>query len=291
MISFSLLLMIGDETLKRTLHDGAYLIALHLENERELLLIMPGDAAYKRHGQIFATIAREVVVDKIAKRIVDQLADALVVEMTMDELGERGQETVGLRLAINLIDNFGQLHARLALESMPHSEGEHACIEIVQQMLAKNGATALVAQNIAKGGGVVKNLSAIVDTRIGTRAKDAGDALAMTTKGATGSQQIAMGLDRLSAGEGLFNQPLDAAFDLGAHATAIEINGIDGSIAQLGQKIVLEHGTYLIIGHMKRVETHRVDLYLRGIATGLEAYPIGFCATTISYQYGHINVY
>ena len=100
-----------------------------------------------------------------------------------------------------------------------------------------------------------------------------------------------MGLDHLSCREGLLNEPLHARLDLRANATAIEIDGIDLSATQLGQKLVLEHGANLIIGYMEGIETHRVDLYLRGIATWLEAYPIGFCATTISYKNGHINVY
>jgi hypothetical protein len=46
---------------------------------------------------------------------------------------------------------------------------------------------------------------------------------------------------------------------------------------------VVENGKYLVVGHMKRIETHSVDLYLRSFATWLEAYPIRLCATTISY--------
>ena len=78
--------MISNEPLQRTLHDGAYLIAQHLEDERELILVIPGDAAYKRYGQIFATIAREVEGGEIVEGVVDQLANTLVVEMAMDEL-------------------------------------------------------------------------------------------------------------------------------------------------------------------------------------------------------------
>ena len=100
-----------------------------------------------------------------------------------------------------------------------------------------------------------------------------------------------MGLDHLSSREGLLNEPLHTRLDLRANTTAIEIDGIDLGAAQLGQQLVLKHGAYLIIGYMERVETHRVDLYLWSIATGLEAYPIGFCATTISYKNGHVDVY
>ena len=158
-------------------------------------------------------------------------------------------------------------------------------------MLAQNGTTALIAQDIAQSGGVVNNGSAIVDTRIGTRAKDAGDALMVTTEGATSTQQIAMSLDSLRTGEHLAQQTCHAVLDLRTNTTAIEINGIYLGTAQLGQQFVLEHRAYLIIGHMKGVEPHRVDLYLWSIATGLEAYPIGFCATTISYKNGHVDVY
>jgi len=78
--------MICHKALKGALHDGANLIPLHLDDELELLLIIPGNAAYKRHGEVATTIACKVVAGKIVEGGIDQLADALVVEMTMDEL-------------------------------------------------------------------------------------------------------------------------------------------------------------------------------------------------------------
>ncbi len=78
--------MISHKALKRALHDGANLIPLHLEDKLELLLIIPGYAAHERHRKIATTIACKVVAGKIVKGGVDQLADALVVEVTMDEL-------------------------------------------------------------------------------------------------------------------------------------------------------------------------------------------------------------
>lgn len=78
--------MISHKALKRALHDGANLVVLHLEDKLELLLIIPGYAAHERHRKIATTIAREVIVAEIVKGGVDQLADALIVEVTMDEL-------------------------------------------------------------------------------------------------------------------------------------------------------------------------------------------------------------
>ena len=49
--------MISHKALKWALHDGTNLVALHLEDQRELLLIIPGDTAYKRHRKVSTTIA------------------------------------------------------------------------------------------------------------------------------------------------------------------------------------------------------------------------------------------
>ena len=78
--------MICHKALKGALHDGANLIPLHLEDKLELLLIIPGYAAYERHRKVATAIAREVIVAEIVKGGVDQLAYALIVEVTMNEL-------------------------------------------------------------------------------------------------------------------------------------------------------------------------------------------------------------
>ena len=78
--------MISHKALKRALHDGANLVVLHLEDELELLLIMPGYAAHERQWKVVTTIARHVVVDEIVEGIIYYLSDALLVEVAMDEL-------------------------------------------------------------------------------------------------------------------------------------------------------------------------------------------------------------
>ena len=126
-------------------------------------------------------------------------------------------------------------------------------------------------------------LLTIVNTRVCARSKDAGYAAFIATKGATGTKQIAMGLDGVSCREHLAKKTLHTALYLRTNTTAIKIYSFYLGIAQLGEQVVIENGEYLVVGHMKRIETHSVDLYLRGFATWLEAYPIRLCATTISY--------
>ena len=158
-------------------------------------------------------------------------------------------------------------------------------------MLAKNGTTTLIAKDIAQSGGVENDILAIVDTRVGTCSKNAGDAAFIAAKGTTSSKQIAMRLDGMGSREHLLDQPHHAPLYLWTNATAIKIDSLNLGAAQLGKQVVIEHGEYLIVGHMKMIETHCVDLCLRGIATGLEAHPICFCATTISYQNRHYYTY
>ena len=78
--------MISHKTLKWALHDGTNLVALHLEDQRELLLIIPGDTAYKRHWKVATAIAGKVVAAEVVEGGIHQLADTLIVEVTMDEL-------------------------------------------------------------------------------------------------------------------------------------------------------------------------------------------------------------
>ena len=78
--------MICHKALKGALHDGANLIPLHLEDKLELLLIIPGDTADKRHRKVATTIAGKVVAAEVVEGGIHQLADALIVEVTIDEL-------------------------------------------------------------------------------------------------------------------------------------------------------------------------------------------------------------
>ena len=78
--------MICHKALKGALHDGTNLILLHLEDKLELLLIIPGYAAHERHRKVATAIAGKVVAAEIVKGGVDQLAYALIVEVTMNEL-------------------------------------------------------------------------------------------------------------------------------------------------------------------------------------------------------------
>ena len=78
--------MISHKALKWALHDGTNLVALHLENQRELLLIIPGYAAHERHWKVATAIAGKVVAAEIVEGGIHQLADTLIVEVTMDEL-------------------------------------------------------------------------------------------------------------------------------------------------------------------------------------------------------------
>ena len=78
--------MISHKALKWALHDGTNLVALHLEDQRELLLIIPGDTAHERHRKVATTIAGKVVAAEVVEGGIHQLADALIVEVTMDEL-------------------------------------------------------------------------------------------------------------------------------------------------------------------------------------------------------------
>lgn len=78
--------MISHKALKWALHDGTNLVALHLEDQRELLLIIPGDTAYKRHWKVATAIAGKVIAAEVVEGGIHQLADALIIEVTMDEL-------------------------------------------------------------------------------------------------------------------------------------------------------------------------------------------------------------
>jgi hypothetical protein len=78
--------VICHKALQGTLEDSTHLVVEHLDYELQLLLIVIGYAANERQGEVVATIARDVIVDEIAEGAVNQLSDALFVEMAMDEL-------------------------------------------------------------------------------------------------------------------------------------------------------------------------------------------------------------
>ena len=153
-------------------------------------------------------------------------------------------------------------------------------------MLAKHSSTTLIAKDITKRRGVMNHFYTIVDTGVCTRTKYTGYTPRMATQSTAGGKQIAMSLDGLSCGKRLAQQTLHTLLYLRAHTTAIKIDSTNLYTTQLGEQIVTENTTNLIIGYMKRIETHSMDLYA-GVAIVRKANPISLGTTTISYQYRH----
>ena len=231
----------------------------------------------------------------------DDIVHPLIVEVVADEFRHRGQPSVGQRLTVHAVDDLFQRELGLCLEGLQHVGREYPAVEVVQESLAQGGPTALVAEDIAQRGRVLHDAVAVVETRVGTRSEDAGDALLAATEGAGGTQQVAVSLHDRCLGEQLAEQRRHQLLHLRAHTAAVEVDGVrevgrqDRPAAEFlyvrarahrPHKLLADDLHDLLARLMDGVDALcREDYWLRA---GCNDGPVCFSASAICYEY-HIR--
>ena len=101
--------------------------------------------------------------------------------MVGQERNQRGQEAVGLRLAIDALDDLSLRQTETLQELRAQCRRQLPLQHIAHQQAAQHGTAAFVAQDPAQGRRLAGYVAAVVEAGIGPRAEDAGDTLRVAT--------------------------------------------------------------------------------------------------------------
>ena len=108
--------MITYETFERCPQERTGPKALPLSNIVQYFLVIPGNATDKRYRQVATMIGYKMNLKKITETANHQFIHIIIVEMVVDEGGERSQKTVGQWFSIDTTDHIGQRHLHKGLE-------------------------------------------------------------------------------------------------------------------------------------------------------------------------------
>ena len=126
----------AEQARERALEDGAEGKALTRGRLLEFGLVVPGNAANETDRQVATIIRQDVTKEEIIEIADDNLADSLIVEVAVDELGEGGQKAVGQWLAIDTIDDIGHRQAIFSLKFSLDIFRQNALIKCIQEATA-----------------------------------------------------------------------------------------------------------------------------------------------------------
>ena len=108
--------MVGDEGLDGALDDVADGEPNTFCRLAELGLVIIGDAAYERDGEVAALIGSQMLEEEGSEVVDDHLPNSFIAEVAVNKAGKGGQETVGKGLAIDAVDDVGHRQACRSLE-------------------------------------------------------------------------------------------------------------------------------------------------------------------------------
>lgn len=84
---------------------------------------MAGDAAHGTDGKFGAAVLHDVAAEELTEVVDNDRTDGGQGEMTVDERSERGEKTVGQRLAIDTADDIGHGETCLTFKVRQHGGG------------------------------------------------------------------------------------------------------------------------------------------------------------------------
>jgi hypothetical protein len=152
----------------RTLEDGAKLEAFKTGGLAKFVLEIPGDTADTGNGELTTAVRRDMTRKEGTEIVYNEVVDGFHVDVGMNELGERTEESVGQRLTVHTIDDNGQRKPRLCLKVGLELIRQSTAIEIMQKPFAKHCPTPFVTYDITQSRRVLNNRFTIIKTRIST---------------------------------------------------------------------------------------------------------------------------
>ena len=151
---------------------------------------------HKRHRQRCGLrILQHIAPQKIAKTTINQVANIVVfVDMLRQKRHEVRQIAVWERTTIHLFDHLGRRQAIFVEKQATQCLGRLMFQTIAHKLFTDRGATTLVAKYKAERRHVLHNLRAIVQSRIGAGAQNAGDATRVLQQRTRCRHQVGMHL-------------------------------------------------------------------------------------------------
>ena len=165
-----------------------------------------GNATHAMDGQMTVAIGGHIPLQEQAEMLHQPVVEEGVRHMAGDEGHQRGQEPVGLGLAVHVVDDRGHGELVFLLQLRHPSGGQEPLVEVGEEIASKHGPASLIAQHIAQRRRVGDNAGAVIETAVRPRAQDAGYAGLMAAQCACGPQKVAFhpqGCLREEGGQGI----------------------------------------------------------------------------------------
>ena len=132
------------------------------------------------------------------------------------------QKTVCQRFTIHLVDDTGIIQSRPLQKPLFDSRRQTALEDTIQEKLAQDGTATFVTQNIPQRRRIHHNLRAIIETTVGSRAQDAGDARLVAEERSCRSYHIPLSL-YLGSRKSLLQERVHPGLHRLGYTAAIEI--------------------------------------------------------------------
>ena len=134
------------QSLHGRLHDPADPQSLRLRHTTQLWLEMVSDGAHEMHlTSLLRVVSRNVSYKEGLETLFHQLPHSRLLDMRLQERYQRGQEAVGERLPIHLLQNRALAQTGLLVKGLLHRQRQLVLHHIAHQQLPQYGSTAFVA--------------------------------------------------------------------------------------------------------------------------------------------------
>ena len=169
------------------------------------------------------SINGNVAYKELTEGIDQQVVDGWMVAVFDDERHKRSKESIGRRLAIDVLYDARQLHVVFVAECLLEFIWKNSFEESVHQYFAKKGAAAFVAKDVAEWRRMHDDVPSVVKATVGTRSQNTCYARFVSAKSTSRSEQVTFHLNLATGEQILQDTPYRLAERLYA-TCAIEID-------------------------------------------------------------------
>ena len=184
---------------------------------------MVGDAADEIDGEVGSLVRDDVATEEGTEIVNNQLFERFAVEVLADEFRSMRQIAVGLGLTIHLVNDVGEILARVTEILLAQFIGQLALEECTDEETTHDSPTALIAENVPKRRNILYNLFTVIEAGVGTCSEDSSNTLMTSTKSLCSPEQIAINNNLVSIKKAIENRA-KLLFHLPTHPCTIIFN-------------------------------------------------------------------
>lgn len=182
--------MVANQAFHRALENGTYLNAHFLCGLGKYLLIMECYGADEMYLAMLIIVLHDVPFQESLETVQHQRAHTRLIQILSEEWRQACQEAVREWFAVYTVDDVCRFQIELFEELLFQFRSHLILQNITYQQFAQASTATFVAKDETQGGDVGTNMFAVVITRVGTCAHDAGYARFVSAKSAGGGKHV-----------------------------------------------------------------------------------------------------